>query len=61
MNKEGQTKMLNKQKSYTSSKTVFCHFTQQNIIIRKYFHLFSITYQKKNALINLFLITYKQI
>ena len=29
--------MLNRQKGYTSQKTIFCHFTLQNITMRKYF------------------------
>ena len=27
--------MLNRQKGYTSQKTIFCHFTQQDIIMPK--------------------------
>ena len=60
MNKEGQTKMLKKTKKAILHERLFsATLPQQNIIIRKYFHLFSITYQKKNALINMFLITCK--
>ena len=32
-------RMFNRQ-SYTSQKTIFCHFTQHNCIIRNDFHLF---------------------
>ena len=48
--------MLNRQKGYTSQKTIFCHFTLQNITMRKYFHLFSITSDNKITWINLHLI-----
>ena len=42
-----QTKMFNRQKGYTSWKTILCHFAQQNFIIGKDFHLFSVTYHDK--------------
>ena len=38
--------------------TIFCHFTQQNLIFGKSYYLFSITSQNKITLINLYLITW---
>ena len=54
--KRSYPKILDSQKGFIR-KAVFCYFVQQNYIISKYFHLLSVTFQNRIALMIMCLIT----
>ena len=55
LTKRSQTKMLHKQKGYTS--LILHKFPLLNLTTEKYFHIFAITFQNKSISVVLVLIT----